>query len=177
MVEASSVSSSPVSFLMSSSMFLVINSPVYAPVREERTARQVRTWFSLCDDDTASVEDGFQLVEVEIAVGGARSCASGYYGFFDGKLDDEGLRRVRLGRDMQTGTYLCIRKEIIVHEFCCAYFADAGVGIGDAGVGIGDADGLCLCLFAASCRGDFDRDDYGCREDVRVGKQKVLDCL
>lgn len=155
---------------MSSSMFLVINSPVYAPVREERTARQVRTWFSLCDDDTTSVEDGFQLVEVEIAVGGARSCASGYYGFFDGKLDDEGLRRVRLGRDMQTGTYLCIRKEIIVHEFCCAYFADAGVGIGDA-------DGLCLCLFAASCRGDFDRDDYGCREDVRVGKQKVLDCL
>ena len=87
---ASSVSSDPVSFLMSSNMFLVVNSSV-SRVRGGRDGRPIRTRFSFRDDDTTTVEDCFELVEVEITVGRARCSASGYDGFFDGQLDDEGL--------------------------------------------------------------------------------------
>lgn len=88
---ASSVSSDPVSFLMSSTMFLVVNSPGYARVRGRRDGRPVHTGFSFCDDDTTSLEDRFELVEVEVTVCGARSSACRYDGFFDGQLYDERL--------------------------------------------------------------------------------------
>ena len=87
---ASSVSSDPVSFLMSSSIFLVVNSSVLR-VRRGKDGRPVRTRFSFRDDDTTTVEDCFELVEVEITVSRARCSPSGNDGFFDGQLDDEGL--------------------------------------------------------------------------------------
>ena len=60
-------------------------------MRDGTDGRQARTRFSLGDDDPTALEDCFQLVEVEITVGGARSSACRYDGFFDGKLDDERL--------------------------------------------------------------------------------------
>ena len=67
-----------------------------------RGGRQVRTGFSFRDDDTTPLEDCFELVEVEIAVGGPGCGACGYDGFFDGELYDERLQdeseRIATGR-------------------------------------------------------------------------------
>lgn len=62
---------------------------MYASQRGGRDERQARTRFSFCDDDTTSLEDCFELVEVEITVGGARCRARRYDSLFHGKLDDE----------------------------------------------------------------------------------------
>lgn len=91
MLGASSVSSDAVSFLMSSKMFLVVNSPGCARVRGRRDGREAHTRFSFCDDDTTSFEDGFELVKVEITVCGARCSSCGYDGLFDGQLDNDRL--------------------------------------------------------------------------------------
>ena len=59
---------------------------------------------------------------------------------------------------------------VIANKSCSANFTDAGVSVGNA-------DMLCFCPFATGCRGDFDCDDNGCGQDVRVCKEEVLNCL
>lgn len=56
-----------------------------------RDRRQVRARFSFRDDDTAPLENCFELVQVKITVGGARCSACRYDSFLGGKLNDERL--------------------------------------------------------------------------------------
>lgn len=76
---------------MSSKIFLVVNSPVHARVERGKDRKQVPTRFSFCDDDTTTLQDCFEFVQVEITVSRSSCGACRYDGFLYGKLDNERL--------------------------------------------------------------------------------------